>query len=400
MRTSIQRRLFGVLGLFVVINAVLWSGLALLLAYVVEDEIIDRVLASQSQLVVESQASTGHLPPPALPELRLYTSKRDAPPALQAHISETQPGGEIFTDDRTHYHYRWIPLSEGGPVLLVAEVSSWLVVTLISPTLLLLALLGLAVATALGLAAVALIARFTTGPLRELTTAIGSEPRPSPLPHVDSGDEVGVLAQEMTLALDKLQEALAREQAFTRDISHELRTPLTTLRNALQLMPPDYRENDHVRQLQASSEELEDTLSTLLAMARAESSAVQTLRLRPLLESLLVERNTALAARQFELSLSVPDEACATGNVQLTRLLLGNLLDNALHYAHPARLSIQIDERGLCLENPQSPAEATRHDHSLRHGLGLAERLAAAQRWQLRSESDGPVFRARLSWRQ
>ena len=224
MRTSIQRRLFLILGLFVLANALLWSGVALLLAYVVEDEIIDRVLASQSKLVIESHDRGDSLPPLAMPELRLYQSAGEAPAELQTYISESERGGEIFTDDRTHYHYRWISLAGRGPVLLIAEVSPWLVVTHISPALLILALLGLLVATVLGLVAVALIARITTRPLRELTAAIEASPRPTPLPHVTNGDEVGVLAESMTDALDSLEQALTREQAFTRDVSHELRT--------------------------------------------------------------------------------------------------------------------------------------------------------------------------------
>jgi signal transduction histidine kinase len=400
MRTSIQRRLFVILGLFVLANAVLWSGLALLLAYIVEDEIIDRVLASQIQLIIESHATTGQLPNPALPELSLYASKGEAPEHLMQHVTAGQRGGEIFTADQSHYHYRWIALPGRAPALLVAQVSPWLVVTHISTALLTLALAGLAVGTALGLVAVAQIARITTRPLRELTAAIQSDPRPSPLPNVSDRDEVGILAASMTTALANLQQALAREQAFTRDVSHELRTPMTTLKNALQLMPQECRRDPHARDLAKSSAELEKTLATLLALARAESADLEPLQLRPLLEKLLLERADVLQARDFDVSLEVPDDCLGRGSLQITRLLLGNLLDNALHYAEPARLRIWAEGGQLCLENPQSAVGTRPHDHSLRHGLGLAQRLSAAQSWQLVTEGQGDTFCARLHLQQ
>ena len=65
MKPSIQTRLFGFLGLFVLANTLLWGGLALLFAYIVEDEIIDRVMSSHISLIQESYRTTGQ--PPALP---------------------------------------------------------------------------------------------------------------------------------------------------------------------------------------------------------------------------------------------------------------------------------------------------------------------------------------------
>lgn len=400
MRASIQRRLFAILGLFVLANAALWSGVALLIAYMVEDEIIDRMLASQSRLLVEAHDAGGPLPSPALRELRLYTAGEEVPAPLQEHLASGDPAGEIFTADRTHYHYRLIPLSGRAPVVLVAEVSPWLVVRHMSPALLLLGLAALVLATGLGLVAAAWIARMTTRPLRELTAAIAADPRPKPLPHVGSDDEVGVLASSMSAALENLQLALSREQSFTRDVSHELRTPLTTLRNAIQLLPEALRDDPHGRQLERSSEELEQCLTTLLALARAESTALETLRLRPVLEKILLERSDAIRERQLALSLELPDDACARGNRQVTRLLLGNLVDNALHYANPPQLDIRLEGNDLVLENPQAEGAVRSHDHSLRHGLALADRLAAAQSWQLETAQRGALFQARLCWNE
>lgn len=398
MRLSIQKRLFGILGVFVLANTLLWAGLALLLAYVVEDAIIDRMLASQIALVQQHYLATGELPQLSLTEIRLYSELENVPAELRVAIGGPVGGGEIFTSDETHYHYRWLQLPSMAPVLLLAEVSPWLVVTHVSAALSILVAMGFVVALCLGLLAVYYIARITTRPVRELTAAIEQEPRVNPLPHCDKSDEVGVLASAMDAALSGLQQALSRERSFTRDISHELRTPLTTLRNAIALLPQSIAANPNAIQLAHSSAEIESLLETLLALARAESSIFKPLPLRSMLESLLLDRAITLEKTGFELSLEVPDEARVSGNEQLSRLLLGNLLDNALHYANPPVLSIGMGERSVWLENPLASGDHTPHAASLGHGLFLVERLAQAQGWQFTDETSATHFVARLSW--
>jgi signal transduction histidine kinase len=400
MKPSIQRRLFGILGVFVVINTLMWGGLSLLLAYVVEDEIIDLVLKSQTTFVQAYYDTNNDLPSLQFDELRLYESLDAVPQAVRPEIRPGVPGGEIFTADKTHYHYRWLSLPDTSSALLLAEVSPWLVVTNISFGLLVVMASGFAGALLLGLVAVFTIARITTRPVRELTVAIGQSPRPSPLPHGESGDEVGVLASAMDTALNSLQQALDREVVFTRDISHELRTPLTTLRNAITLLPESARHNMHVRQLTVSSQEIEKILSGLLALARAESLAVGPIALRPLLEHLLLKRSDLLEEKEFQWQLDIPDDAQIVGNEQVMALLLGNLLDNALHYAVPATLSVRYTLGALVLENPLPIAQPSPHPQSLQHGLSLVERLATAQGCHFSAVMDEQVFRASISWEQ
>ena len=291
------------------------------------------------------------------------------------------------------------PCRAGADVLLLAEVSPWLVVTHLSPALMMLLLTGLLLATGLGLVAVAMIAGITTRPVRELTAAIKSDPRPDPLPHLEKQDEVGTLASAMDTALGNLQEALARERAFTRDVSHELRTPLTTLRNALTLMPRSAESDPHLSQLRNSSNEVERTLASLLALARAESAVLEPMKLRPLLETLLLERSRILESRGFDLNIEVPDAAQVQGNAQLTKLLLANLLDNALHYAEPPRLDISLLHDRLVLENPVRDEFVPPHSESLKHGLALSERLAEAQNCRLEIGTAQCLFRAVVDWR-
>jgi signal transduction histidine kinase len=398
MTPSIQKRLFAILGLFVIANTLLWSGLAMLLAYVVEDEIIDRVLASEISRVQEVYLATGELPVLSMEEIRLYPTLQEAPADLRQTIHPGSPGGEIFTDDETHYHYRWLQFPGLAPMLLLAEVSPWLVVSRVSPSLYILLLLGFGTALLFGLVAVFFIARITTQPIRELTAAIEERPRPVPLPHRDKRDEVGVLASAMDTALQGLEQALSREREFTRDVSHELRTPLTTLRNAITLLPDSLAFDSNALQLAKSSDEIANLLEALLALARAESSVLEALPLRAVLEDMLIARAAAIESQGFEVSLEVSDSLRVDANAQVTRLILGNLLDNAMHYAQPRRLSIVIEQGGLVLENPLDSSIQAPHAASLGQGLSLVQRLAQAQSWRFSQEVSPQRFIVRLMW--
>ena len=395
MKPSIQRRLFTILGLFVLANTALWVSLAMLLAYVVEDEVIDRMMASQIGLLQQEYRETGSLGQPGLAELQIYTDPGMVPEPLRSSLSPSPTGGEVFTRDDSHYHFRWLQFGGMAPVLLVAEVSPWLVVSRLSPDLFILLLVGLGVATLFGFVAVYQIARITTRPLRELTAAIEREPRPSPLPHNRQQDEVGVLASAMDNALIGLQRALERETVFTRDVSHELRTPLTTLRNAIALLPDELAAHPQVAQLNHSCQEIEGLLESLLTLAREESSVMAQLRLRPLLESLLLER---MGAQDFDVTLELADSLMVQGNERVSRLLLGNLLDNSLHYARPKRLAIYQQPGVLVLANPVDEQGQIPHTASLGHGLSLVRRLAETQGWRFSYEKTRSRFVARLHW--
>mgnify|MGYP001814564273 FL=1 len=398
MKLSIQGRLFAILGLFVLANTLVLAGLAMLLAYVVEDAIIDQVMVSQIAILQQGYQNEGVLPQPSLPEVSLYQDLTAVPENIRQRIDASSGGGEVFTSDDTHYHYRFLQFKGLAPIIMVAEVSPWLVVSRLSPDLLLLLVFGFIVALLFGLAAVYLIAGITTRPVRELTQAIATEPRPSPLPRVEQQDEVGVLAAAMDGALCGLQEALSRETAFTRDVSHELRTPLTTLRNAISLLTSSQPDNPHVDQVGRSCREIESLLEALVALARAESSLLTDIPLRSALEGQLLKRADILDDQNFDVLLDVADTACARGNEQVTGLVLANLLDNALHYASPRRLIIRLDENSLVVENPCSGEIQPPHVASLGHGLSLVRRLARSQGWEFSRESTDDVFRVRLSW--
>ena len=92
-------------------------------------------------------------------------------------------------------------------------------------------------------------------------------------------DELTRLAATFDRMLDRLAASLRHEQRFSAELSHELRTPLTAISAEAELglarerEPGEYRRALEVIRTRAT--QLQRTLETLVAAARAESSAMR-----------------------------------------------------------------------------------------------------------------------------
>ena len=142
-------------------------------------------------------------------------------------------------------------------------------------------LLSIAVALVL-LAVVTVAARTILGralsPVAEMTAAaaIWSDhdlARRFPAAHAQ--DEIGRLATTLNALLDRVAEAIRREQLFTAEISHELRTPLSRIRTEVELALRRPRDADDYRSalttVGRNAVLLTRIVDTLLDATRAEA---------------------------------------------------------------------------------------------------------------------------------
>ena len=74
--------------------------------------------------------------------------------------------------------------------------------------------------------------------------------------------------------IGRVQALIAREQEFTRDASHELRTPLTVILSAVERLMVEERLSvagrQHLGHVRQSALQLEQTVATLLSLARED----------------------------------------------------------------------------------------------------------------------------------
>jgi len=167
--------------------------------------------------------------------------------------------------------------------------------------------------------------------------------------------------QEVQPLLDALNDLLQRlalrmqtERRFTADAAHELRTPIAAIRAQAQVAM-SAASNDTVRQ-----QALQDTLvgcdrasrvvEQLLTLARVEGPqdvASEPFRLDQLAQQILADLTPEALRRGQTLELLAPEPLLVNGQSTLWRILLRNLIDNALRYSpNGATVRIQAQRQG------------------------------------------------------
>lgn len=161
--------------------------------------------------------------------------------------------------------------------------------------------------------------------------------------------EIDTLAQTFNALLLRTDAALKREQRFVADAAHELRTPLTRLRGQIELvlaeLPGRPDASTRLQRAARTCEELTRTTEALLALARNQCSAEETVDLEEVVERVSASR---LQAERERLHPHGADPALVRGDEALLVLAAANLIDNALKYTTgPVRLRVQSG-RGAC----------------------------------------------------
>jgi two-component system sensor histidine kinase TctE len=163
----------------------------------------------------------------------------------------------------------------------------------------------------------------------------------SPLPAARVPSEVRPLIESMNALLQRLSAALSSQQRFIADAAHQLRTPIAGLRTQTELaLRQSAPEDVHatLTQLQTAAEQTTHLVNQLLSLARAEPSAEHTQAMERL-DLVALARTTTTdwvpraLARGIDLGFDGPDTpALINGDDFLLREMLGNLIDNAIHY--------------------------------------------------------------------
>ena len=160
-------------------------------------------------------------------------------------------------------------------------------------------------------------------------------------------DELTQLAATFDRMLDRLAASLRHEQRFSAELSHELRTPLTAISAEAELglarerEPAEYRRALEV--IRSRATQLQRTLETLVAAARAESSAMRgTADAMEVAER--ARESCAALARQRGIAISVapPRTPLRLGvDADAAERILAPVLENACRYGrHSVRLSV------------------------------------------------------------
>lgn len=266
-------------------------------------------------------------------------------------------------------------------------------------------LIGLSV-PAVALMVIIFLVYRVVSPLHRLTQWSQRLGKPSSEPTARPGfcyTEFNLLASSLSESVSSVKAATLREERLLRYTSHELRTPLTVLKANLQLLEARGELSCALLRIQRSVRDMQGITETLLWMSSEQSKSLLATKVNmaQLLDELVEDNRYLINSRHLTLTMDVedapyrlPPNAC--------RIVIGNLLRNALQYADQGCIQIACNTQTFTLVNhiAGTPEEAESADYGYGLGLELVQLLCEKLGWHLHQHKEGHYFTVRLMFAQ
>jgi two-component system sensor histidine kinase TctE len=198
-------------------------------------------------------------------------------------------------------------------------------------------------------------------PLSELQQRIRAR-RPDDLSPIDSGqvpEEISPLVGSLNDMLSRLSLSIQTQKRFIADAAHQMKTPLAGMRMQSELALRQTSHHDihrSLEQLAKSSESATRLVNQLLSLARAENQSQESapfvqVDLSEFARAVVQDWVQASFTQRIDFGFEQADQALPVlCNPLMLRELLGNLIDNALHYT-PVEGRVTVRVRGGGVEN-------------------------------------------------
>ena len=155
---------------------------------------------------------------------------------------------------------------------------------------------------------------------------------------MNRNDEIGQVAQAFNVMAGRVGEMIDDRERLLADVSHELRSPIARMKVALEFMPQGDKRESLARDLR----EMEKLISVLLEREGLRARATQ-LQLSPVdLDSLVSELVSDSAAQGPGVEFVSDGAGEIRADPELLRLLVQNLIDNAVKFSHPDSVPVVL----------------------------------------------------------
>lgn len=218
------------------------------------------------------------------------------------------------------------------------------------------ALIGLGIASLVGLLGVVFLSYSMIRPLKELMRGIRSITKnrsSSPL-QIHSKDELGELAAAFNEMTDRLRQEEQLRSDFISMLSHEIRTPLTSIRESVNMIeeqvmgPINDRQQKFLEIAGSEIGRLCDLLNHLMQASRLEPGALQLnhgpVDTYALVADCVQSLKPSVEAKQVHVMTEIPPETPdVRGDGQYLRQVFLNLIGNAVKFSEPGtRIWIRV----------------------------------------------------------
>jgi two-component system OmpR family sensor kinase len=170
----------------------------------------------------------------------------------------------------------------------------------------------------------------------------------------DLPDEIRPLVHELNLLFGRVRQAFDAQKNFVADAAHELRSPLAALKlqaQGLQRAADDAAREVAVARLTAGIDRATRLVEQLLVLARHQANAASGVKPQPVSPAdiarlAVADAAPAAQARQIDIGLAHADEGRIAGHPEALRILMRNLIDNAIKYTPPGgKVDVAIRRR-------------------------------------------------------
>lgn len=185
-----------------------------------------------------------------------------------------------------------------------------------------------------------------TRPMRGLSSAIrnlGARELSQPI-RIRGPRDIEDLGQQLDWLRQRINELEHQKITFLRHISHELKTPLTTLREGSELLAESLsdaspEEAEIAKLMQSNSLRLQKLIEDLLQFGKTQQfvsnlNIESGIRLDWIIEEVVASQSVAASAKQIGVETDL-DEVAASVDAGKLRIVIDNLLTNAIKYTPP-----------------------------------------------------------------
>lgn len=170
-------------------------------------------------------------------------------------------------------------------------------------------------------------------------------------------EEVAVVKQGLNYYLARIEQTFHRERRFSADAAHELRTPLASLKASLQNLISSKKtiEKPQLEALLTSTDRLIQLVESLLLLSKTElpPAAVEHVNIAKEVRQIVADFYSRAEQRDLNFEVSLPEAVGVSGSSDYWRVLLANIIDNAIKYAPSgATIEIESQQNNLQVKNP------------------------------------------------
>ena len=153
--------------------------------------------------------------------------------------------------------------------------------------------------------------------------------------------EIEPIVTRLNDLMARLEEGFERERRFSGYLAHELRTPLAAIRSTSEVAlkwPEQATPEDHAGIARLAAR-LQQTVDSLLLLAQADTLSTgiarEAVALGPLVEECTALHAERAKEREVTLTMRLDETAVLQTDARLLRIIVTNLIANAVEYAPP-----------------------------------------------------------------